>query len=136
MPTGGVALRFLAHRRSYRPRHSLHRRLAGPARPAAGQDSARDAVAQPLNGGGPLPPPRTPPAHPLIFCRRPVPHPSRRTFVGVGAGGGEGGGGKSVVGGGGGVVGRAGGGGGRPPFSGCATASRAETCPAAGRAGP
>ena len=39
MPAGGLTLRFLANRRSYRPRHSLHRRLAGPARPAAGQDS-------------------------------------------------------------------------------------------------
>ena len=49
MPAGGLTLRFLANRRSYRPRHSLHRRLAGPARPAAGQDSARDAAAQPLS---------------------------------------------------------------------------------------
>ena len=29
----------------------VHRRVAGPARPAAGQDSPRDAAAQPLNGG-------------------------------------------------------------------------------------
>jgi len=29
--TGGLALRFLAHRRSYRPRHSLHRRLGWPS---------------------------------------------------------------------------------------------------------
>jgi NTE family protein len=55
MPAGGLTLRFFANRRSYRSCHSLHRRLAGPARPAAGQDSARDAVAQPLSGGaGPL----------------------------------------------------------------------------------
>ena len=49
MPAGGLTLRFLANRRSYRARHSDHRRLAGPARPAAGQDSARDAAAQPLS---------------------------------------------------------------------------------------
>jgi predicted acylesterase/phospholipase RssA len=52
MPAGRLALRFLANSRSYRPRHSLHRRLVGPARPATGQDPARDASPQPLSGGG------------------------------------------------------------------------------------
>src|SRR6266545_44216 len=48
---GGLTVRILANHRSYRPRHSLHRCLADPAWPAAGQDSAQDAAAQPLTGG-------------------------------------------------------------------------------------
>ena len=44
-PLVGIALRFLAHRRSYRPCHPDHRCVAGAARPSAGPDSPRDAAA-------------------------------------------------------------------------------------------
>ena len=39
MSAGGIALRLLAHGRSYRARHSEHRRLAGAKRPGTGQDT-------------------------------------------------------------------------------------------------
>jgi hypothetical protein len=53
-PAGGIAVRFLAHGRSYRARHPEHRRLAGAKRPGAGRIPGRDAPAQPLSGAPPL----------------------------------------------------------------------------------
>ncbi len=39
MSAGGIAVRLLAHGRSYRARHSEHRRLAGAKRPGTGRDT-------------------------------------------------------------------------------------------------
>jgi NTE family protein len=49
MSIGGITLRLLANRRSYRARHREHRCMAGAKWPAAGRDSRRDAPAQPLS---------------------------------------------------------------------------------------
>ena len=49
---GRIALRLLAHRRSYLARHRQHRRLAGARRPAARWNSRRDAPARPLSVSG------------------------------------------------------------------------------------